>query len=132
MFGLGAAMENLWLTTTRLGLGIQFVSTPMEIPEQWQRIERLLEVPDDLALMAVYRVGHLPERADRPRIDWSSRHRKRPSAYVFRNSCATPAHDLDREVPADEPVLDPAHADGRRAAGVDATANGDRRAERSR
>jgi hypothetical protein len=62
VFGLGAAIENLWLTTVELGLGIQFVSAPMEIPEQWARIERLLDVPDDLALMAVYRVGHVPAR----------------------------------------------------------------------
>lgn len=93
VFGLGAAMENLWLTTTARGLGIQFVSTPMEIPEQWARIVELLRVPDDLELMAVYRIGHLAPDAERPRIDWSSRHRKRPSDYVFRNTCAVPERD---------------------------------------
>ncbi|MGH9270064.1 MAG: nitroreductase family protein, partial [Ilumatobacteraceae bacterium] len=30
VFGLGAAIENVWLTTTELGMGMQFVSTPME------------------------------------------------------------------------------------------------------
>lgn len=93
VFGLGAAMENLWLTTTARGMGIQFVSTPMEIPENWDRIVALLRVPDDLALMAVYRVGYLAPVADRPRIDWSSRHRKRISDFVFRNTCDQPEAD---------------------------------------
>ncbi len=88
VFGLGAAMENLWLTTTELGMGIQFISFPMEIPAQWTRLVEMLEVPDDLELMALYRIGYLDDRAERPPIDWSSRHRKRRSDYVFRNSCA--------------------------------------------
>lgn len=93
VFGMGAAVENIWLTTTEIGMGIQFVSTPMEIPENWRRIQRLLEVPDDLELMAVYRLGYVPEDQRRPTIDWSSRQRKRLSQYVFRNSCATPEKD---------------------------------------
>ena len=31
IFGMGAAVENIWLTTTELGMGIQFVSTPREL-----------------------------------------------------------------------------------------------------
>ena len=93
VFGMGAAVENIWLTTTVLGMGIQFVSTPMEIPENWDRICRLLEVPEDLELMAVYRLGYVPEDRRRPTIDWSSRQRKRLSQYVFRNSCSTPEQD---------------------------------------
>jgi len=93
VFGMGAAVENIWLTTTVLGMGIQFVSTPMEIPENWARICRLLDVPDDLELMAVYRLGYVPEDRRRPTIDWSSRQRKRLSQYVFRNSCSTLEHD---------------------------------------
>ncbi|HEV3476230.1 MAG TPA: nitroreductase family protein [Rubrobacteraceae bacterium] len=87
VFGMGAAVENIWLTTTTLGMGIQFVSTPMEIPENWQKIQSLLKVPDDLELMAVYRLGYLPTEQRRPTIDWSSRQRKRLSQYVFRNTC---------------------------------------------
>lgn len=93
VFGMGAAVENIWLATHALGMGIQFVSTPMEIPENWQRIEKLLEVPDSLALMAVYRLGYVPRDRKRPTIDWQSRQRKRLSQYVFRNSCATPEDD---------------------------------------
>jgi nitroreductase len=97
-FSLGAAMENVWLTTVELGMGIQFVSFPMEVPENWRRIERLLEVPDDLELMAVYRLGYLPEEQRRPAIDWSSHQRKLPSQFVFRGTCATPQEGWDDPV----------------------------------
>ena len=95
VFGLGAAMENLWLTTAELGMGIQFISFPMEVPDQWCRLVEMLEVPVGLELMALYRVGYIDEQAERPPIDWSSRHRKRRSQYVFRNSCATPEPDAE-------------------------------------
>ncbi len=103
VFGMGAAIENIWLTTVELGMGIQFISFPMEVPERWQEVQKLLEVPDDLELMAMYRLGYLPEDKRRPTIDWSSRQRKRLSQYVFRNSCATPEPDA---------APDPAEASG--------------------
>jgi nitroreductase len=87
VFGMGAAVENIWLATAALGMGIQFISFPMEVPERWAELEDLLAVPEDLELMALYRVGYLPASSDRPRIDWSSRQRKRLSQYVFRNTC---------------------------------------------
>jgi nitroreductase len=95
VFSMGAAMENLWLTTVELGMGIQFVSFPMEVPANWKCVESILRVPDELELMAVYRLGYLPEKQRRPAIDWSSRQRKRPSQYVFRNTCATPQEGWD-------------------------------------
>jgi nitroreductase len=95
VFSMGAAMENLWLATVELGMGIQFVSFPMEVPENWKQVAELLEVPDDLELMAVYRLGYVPETQGRPAIDWSSRERKRPSQYVFRGTCATPQSGWD-------------------------------------
>lgn len=98
VFSMGAAMENLWLTTVELGMGIQFVSFPMEAPHQWQRIVDMLRVPDDLELMAVYRLGYLSERTHRPAIDWSSRERKRPSQYVFRETCDVPQEGWDEDV----------------------------------
>ena len=52
-------------------------------------------VPDDLELMAVYRLGYLPESAQRPAIDWSSHERRLPSQYVFRDSCRTPQRGWD-------------------------------------
>lgn len=89
-FSLGAAMENVWLTTVELGMGIQFISFPMEIPAHWQRLNELLAVPEDLELMALYRMGYVPEVAHRPIIDWSSRERRPPSQFVFRETCRSP------------------------------------------
>ncbi|HET6688802.1 MAG TPA: hypothetical protein VFG82_05485, partial [Rubrobacter sp.] len=79
----------------------QFVSTPMEIPEKWQKLRRLLKVPDDLELMAVYRLGYVPQEQRRPTIDWSSHQRKRISQYVFRNTCEQPEPDFTRETGSD-------------------------------
>ena len=93
VFGMGAAVENVWLATTALDMGIQFVSTPMEIPENWAEIQNILAVPEDLELMAVYRLGYVPEEQRRPTIDWSSHQRRRLSQYVFRNTCATAEDD---------------------------------------
>ena len=74
-------------------MGIQFISVPMEIPEKWEEIRHLLEVPEDLELMAVYRLGYLPKEKQRPSIDWTSTQRKRLSQYVFRNTCRSPEAD---------------------------------------
>ncbi|MGV9193623.1 nitroreductase family protein [Microbacterium sp. MC2] len=95
VFSMGAAMENVWLTTVELGMGIQFISFPMEAPGRWQEIVDLLRVPDDLELMAVYRLGYLPPEQRRPAIDWSSAQRKRPSQYIFRETCDAPQAGWD-------------------------------------
>lgn len=95
VFSMGAAMENVWLTTVELGMGIQFISFPMEVPGRWQEIADLVRVPDDLELMAVYRLGYLPPQQRRPAIDWSSSQRKLPSQYVFRETCDTPQQGWD-------------------------------------
>jgi len=104
VFSMGAAMENVWLATVELGMGIQFVSFPMEVPGNWAKIETLLEVPDTLELMAVYRLGYLPPEQRRPAIDWSSHERKLPSQYVFRGTCATPQAGWDTPAGASHPA----------------------------
>ncbi|WP_135229926.1 nitroreductase family protein [Deinococcus fonticola] len=97
VFGMGAAMENIWLAVGPLGLGIQFISTPMELPEQWEKMKTLLRVPPDLELMAVYRLGYVPDSDRRPSIDWSSRHRKHLSQYVYRENCTVPEETVPEE-----------------------------------
>jgi nitroreductase len=89
LLGIGMAIENIWLTTVDLGMGIQFISTPMEFPDAWEELRTLLEVPEALELIALYRLGYVPENRKRPSIDWTSSHRKRFDQYVFRNTCAT-------------------------------------------
>ncbi len=91
-------MENVWLTTTELGLGLQFISFPMEVPGAWERIVELLAVPDDLELMAVYRIGHVTPSARRPVIDWTSSERLPVSRYVFRETCEQPQTGWDGPV----------------------------------
>ncbi|MCB0211233.1 MAG: nitroreductase family protein [Anaerolineae bacterium] len=85
LLSLGMAIENIWLTTGDLGMGIQFVSTPMEVPEAWNEIKAILQVPDDLELMALYRLGYVPKDQKRPRIDWTSSQRKSMKQLVYRN-----------------------------------------------
>ena len=67
----------------------------MEFPEEWASVARLLAVPDDLALMAVFRLGYLPTDQRRPTIDWSSRQRKRFAQFVFRERASRPDDVLD-------------------------------------
>jgi len=95
VLSLGMAIEHIWLTCGTLGMGIQFVSTPMEIPEAWTELKKILKVPDSLEMMAIYRLGYVQEKKARPRIDWSSAHRKKLSQYVFRNTCGDAEPDAD-------------------------------------
>ncbi|MCB1160728.1 MAG: hypothetical protein KDK45_24720, partial [Leptospiraceae bacterium] len=53
-----------------------FVSTPMEIPENWNKILEILKVPDTHELMAVYRLGYLDPAVTRNNIDWISDERR--------------------------------------------------------
>ncbi len=76
LISMGAALQNLWLTATSLGIGLQFVSTPMEIPEQWEKIKKLLNVPETHELMAVYRLGYIDKSLERNTIDWVSDERR--------------------------------------------------------
>ena len=95
---LGMAVEHIWLTCEALNMGIQFISTPMEIPEAWAEISSILKVPDELQLMAVYRLGYLPAEKSRPRIDWKSNQRKRLSQLAFRNTCDVAEADEPRSL----------------------------------
>ncbi|MCB1179540.1 MAG: nitroreductase family protein [Leptospiraceae bacterium] len=76
LISMGAALQNIWLTATSLGMGLQFVSTPMEIPEQWEKIKAMLNVPDTHELMAVYRIGYTNNDLKRNTIDWVSDERR--------------------------------------------------------
>ncbi|MBX7044499.1 MAG: nitroreductase family protein [Ignavibacteria bacterium] len=85
VISMGAVIQNLWLSTTALGMGMQFISTPGEIPEQWEKIVNLLEVPDTYELAAVFRMGYVDKDMKRPTIDWKSAQRKSPEELSFRN-----------------------------------------------
>jgi nitroreductase len=69
---LGMAIENMWLTATSLNIGMQFMSMPMEIPDIWSSISKMFECPDDYEMVALMRLGHKPEKDERPILDWTS------------------------------------------------------------
>jgi nitroreductase len=83
---MGAVIQNLWLTTTSLGMGMQFISTPGEIPEKWKELSTLLNVPEDYELMAIFRMGYVDPGMKRPTIDWKSSQRKSPGELAYRDT----------------------------------------------
>lgn len=83
-------MQTIWLTATALGMGMQFISTPMEVEGQWNKIERLLKIPTEHTLLVLYRLGYLDSDARRPTIDWKSSQRKRTAALAYNNTWEEP------------------------------------------
>ena len=83
VISLGAVIQTIWITANALGIGMQFVSTPMEVEGQWEKIVVLLEVPDDQALLVLFRLGYVEAVPKRPTIDWSSPQRKRVDELAF-------------------------------------------------
>jgi nitroreductase len=82
---MGAVIQNLWLTTTDIGMGMQFVSTPGEMPRMWEEITDMLNVPDDHEMAAIFRMGYKEEETKRPTIDWKSEQRKSSEELAFKN-----------------------------------------------
>lgn len=90
LISLGAVVQTIWLTATSLGIGMQFVSTPQEIPAQWQRISALLGIPEGYELMALFRLGYEDPHIKRPTIDWSSPQRKGLGELAFQEVWGQP------------------------------------------
>jgi nitroreductase len=86
---MGAVIQNLWLTTTDIGMGMQFVSTPGEIPDKWKEISEMLEIPDDHEMAAIFRMGYKDEKVKRPTIDWKSDQRKSIEKLAFKDKWGT-------------------------------------------
>src|SRR4030095_16637626 len=85
VISMGAVIQTLWLVTTATGMGMQFISTPGEIPENWKAISDLLNVPDDYEMMAIFRMGYIDPEMKRPSIDWKSSQRKGINELAFKN-----------------------------------------------
>jgi nitroreductase len=84
MLALGMAIENIWLTANSLGVGVQFISLPMEAGgEFWQECVAMIDVPDGYEVIALFRLGYVDPDAKRPTIDWSSTQRKDISNFCF-------------------------------------------------
>ena len=85
VISMGAVIQTLWLVTTGIGMGMQFISTPGEIPENWKFISDKLNIPDDFEMMAIFRMGYTDPETKRPAIDWKSSQRKKINELAFRN-----------------------------------------------
>lgn len=73
---LGAVIQTLWLVTTACNIGMQFISTPLEVPANKARIVDLLRIPPEHDLVAIFRMGYKDPNAPRNTIDWTSSQRK--------------------------------------------------------
>src|SRR4051794_10590439 len=94
VISLGAVIQTIWVTANALGIGMQFVSTPMEVEGQWEKIVTLLGVPDDQALLVLFRLGYVDAQVKRPTIDWSSPQRKGIGELAFAEQWGTPLTDV--------------------------------------
>ncbi len=57
--GMGAAIQNLLLTATGLGIGTQFVSAPLERQDDRDRIQDGFNIPDSHEIITLLRLGYL-------------------------------------------------------------------------
>jgi nitroreductase len=85
VISMGAVIQTLWLSTTAIGMGMQFISTPGEIPENWKAISDLLKVDNNYEMMAIFRMGYKDPDMKRPSIDWKSSQRKDINELAFKN-----------------------------------------------
>ncbi len=83
-------VQTIWLAATSLGMGLQFVSTPQEVPESWARVSAMLGIPDDYELMLLFRLGYVDPAIKRPTIDWTSPQRKGIGELAFRERWGEP------------------------------------------
>jgi nitroreductase len=94
MVSLGAVVQTIWLTATSLGMGFQFISTPQEVPANWERVSAVLGIPAEYELMLLIRLGYIDPQVKRPAIDWTSPQRKGIAELVFQE---TWGNSLDNE-----------------------------------
>ncbi|GAB4400694.1 MAG: nitroreductase family protein [Anaerolineales bacterium] len=65
-YDTSAAIENMLLMVTALGLGACWVIAPCIDVRDEERLHKLLQVPDDIKIVSIIAVGH-PTRPHRPR-----------------------------------------------------------------
>ncbi|MCS7055597.1 MAG: nitroreductase family protein [Thermoflexales bacterium] len=87
---LGAVIQTLWLVTTALDIGMQFISTPLEVAENKARLVALLKIPEAHELVAIFRMGYKDPHMPRNTIDWTSNQRKPFTELTRYNDWDTP------------------------------------------
>lgn len=86
LLGIGAAIENIWLTATAFHIGCQPITLPFESNDITQEIEKLLRVPETHTLLFLLRMGYVEPEAKRPAIGFTSRARRKQTEWVHYNS----------------------------------------------
>lgn len=59
MVGIGAALQNLRLAATALGIGCQDLARPIDTEAGRRRIKRMLRIPDHYSLVSIMRMGYI-------------------------------------------------------------------------
>ena len=57
--GMGAALQNLLLAATSLGIGTQFVSAPLESQGDREQIQEMFNIPDSHEIITLLRLGYV-------------------------------------------------------------------------
>ncbi len=100
---IGMALENLWLACTDMKMGIQFVSMPHYYPEEWAAVKELIGAPEKLKLMALMRLGYLPNEEMKAPINWKSGFRKTVDKFVYRERYGVPEMELPGQRDSEDP-----------------------------
>ncbi len=90
---IGMAIENIWLGCTDMGMGIQFISMPHYYPEEWALVKEILGAPEEMKLMALMRLGYLPDLDRKPPVNWKSGFRRTLDKFVFRERYGVPERE---------------------------------------
>jgi nitroreductase len=97
---LGAVIQTFWLVTTSLDMGMQFISTPLEMPERKALIAEMLSIPDTFELVALFRMGYKDISVERNTIDWTSSQRKQFEDLASADKWGNPLPDDLKNAPS--------------------------------
>lgn len=97
---LGAVIQTFWLVTTSLNMGMQFISTPLEVPERKALIADMLNVPPTHDLVALFRMGYRDVEVQRNSIDWTSSQRKAFEELAHADLWGAPMPDDLKQAPS--------------------------------
>ena len=59
---MGMLIQNVLLAATALDIGVQFVSAPLECPENREQVRQLFNIPTSHEVITLLRMGYIEER----------------------------------------------------------------------
>jgi len=63
MVGIGAALQNVRLAATALGIGCQDLARPIDTEAGRRRVKRILKIPDHYSMVSIMRMGYIDKKA---------------------------------------------------------------------